>query len=186
MTFIFIAGILVRNMDGLSPTRNFLDTQKNRTINRALDVGENEGGHHEIYLLISILCYNSFAAAGVQVLPWTLVSELYPIQVSGSFTALYNWLHFIIFCSTGEGQDGRGHRHRCLCIHVRSSENFPVHAISLRHGDNVLFVCAQQLVVLCLRVLLPARNLWKKFNWYSELFCKAVIEISVARWDGNN
>lgn len=79
-------------MDGLSPTRNFLDTERNRTINRAFDVGENGGGHHEIYLLISILCYNSFGAVGVQILPWTLVSELYPIQVSLG----YLFHHFVI------------------------------------------------------------------------------------------
>lgn len=45
--------------------------------------GKRDGSYHEVFLLISILCYNSFSASGVMVLPWTLISELYPIQVSG-------------------------------------------------------------------------------------------------------
>lgn len=80
MVFMFIAAILVRNMDGFSSTRNFLDAPKAMTTNRTVSSVGDEG-YHEVYLLISILCYNSFSAIGVMILPWTLISELYPIQV---------------------------------------------------------------------------------------------------------
>jgi MFS family permease len=73
--FIFIAAILVRNMDGFASTQNFLNSPKVTTT------GGGEGSYHEVLLLISILCYNSFSASGVMILPWTLISELYPIQV---------------------------------------------------------------------------------------------------------
>jgi MFS family permease len=75
--FIFIAAILVRRMDGFSSAHRFLNAPK----------VEANGGHHsadsyhEVLLLTSILCYNSFSASGVMILPWTLISELYPIQV---------------------------------------------------------------------------------------------------------
>lgn len=83
MTFIFIAALLVRNMDGFTSTQGFLNSHKT-TLNQTIlttDEKENEG-NNEVYLLISILCYNSFSALGVMILPWTLISELYPIQVS--------------------------------------------------------------------------------------------------------
>jgi len=80
MVFMFMAAILVRNMDGFSSTRNFLDTPKAMATNQTVSSVGDEG-YHEVYLLISILCYNSFSAIGVMILPWTLISELYPIQV---------------------------------------------------------------------------------------------------------
>lgn len=85
MTFIFIAAILVRNMDGFSPTQSFLSAPTptiNGTISNEGDGSNDEDSYDEVYLLISILCYNSFSAFGVMILPWTLISELYPIQVS--------------------------------------------------------------------------------------------------------
>lgn len=42
---------------------------------------DDNGGNNEIYLFVSILLYNTFAASGVMILPWTLISELYPIEV---------------------------------------------------------------------------------------------------------
>lgn len=82
MIFIFIAAILVRNMEGFSSTHSFLDAPRS-TANQTKDPIEatENGSHLEISLLISILCYNSFCALGVIILPWTLISELYPIQV---------------------------------------------------------------------------------------------------------
>lgn len=82
MIFIFIAAILVRNMEGFSSTHSFLDAPRS-TANLTKDSFEakGSGSHLEISLLISILCYNSFCALGVIILPWTLISELYPIQV---------------------------------------------------------------------------------------------------------
>lgn len=82
MIFIFIAAILVRNMEGFSSTHSFLDAPRS-TANQTKDTIEamENGSHLEISLLISILCYNSFCALGVIILPWTLISELYPIQV---------------------------------------------------------------------------------------------------------
>lgn len=82
MIFIFIAAILVRNMEGFSSTHSFLDAPRS-TANQTRDSIEavGSGSHLEISLLISILCYNSFCALGVIILPWTLISELYPIQV---------------------------------------------------------------------------------------------------------
>lgn len=82
MIFIFMAAILVRNMEGFSSTHSFLDAPRS-TVNQTKDTIEamENGSHLEISLLISILCYNSFCALGVIILPWTLISELYPIQV---------------------------------------------------------------------------------------------------------
>lgn len=84
MIFIFIAAILVRNMDG-STSHSFLNSPRS-AVNQTLEVdkasGRSSGGYEEIFLLISILCYNSAAGVGVMILPWTLISELYPIEVS--------------------------------------------------------------------------------------------------------
>lgn len=108
--FIFIAAELVRRMEGSSVERNFLhaprwssmdinqnfhanataivsdmihhhDNSTNNSRNDAYDVYD---GNNEIYLFISILLYNTFAACGVMILPWTLISELYPIEVRNS------------------------------------------------------------------------------------------------------
>lgn len=79
MIFIFIAAILVRRMEGFS-SQSFLNAQTSIEIQTV--VGGARESYDEVYLLISILCYNSFSAIGVMVLPWTLISELYPIKVS--------------------------------------------------------------------------------------------------------
>jgi hypothetical protein len=77
MIFMIIAALLVRNMEGFGSPRNFLSTSKmNQTM-----ADENES-YDEVYLLVSILSYNSFSAIGVLILPWTLITELYPIQVT--------------------------------------------------------------------------------------------------------
>lgn len=85
MIFIFIAAILVRNLDGFTSTQSFSNSPGSSTTNRTSVISEegkvNES-YNEVYLLVSILCYNSFSAFGVMILPWTLISELYPIQVS--------------------------------------------------------------------------------------------------------
>lgn len=89
MIFIFIAGILVRNMDGFSDRRDFLnfkipsnDSLKVNEINiKEHRHHEQQRQHGELYLLISILCYISFSSLGVMILPWTLISELFPIEV---------------------------------------------------------------------------------------------------------
>lgn len=80
MIFIFIAALLVRNMDGFTATQSFLNSPKLTSNLTVMDEGKES--YNEVYLLISILCYNSFSALGVMILPWTLISELYPIQVS--------------------------------------------------------------------------------------------------------
>ena len=88
MIFIFIAGILVRNMDEFSNRRDFLNLQipSNDSLKvNEIDMGYQQPGsqqqHKEVYLLISILCYISFSSLGVMILPWTLISELFPIEV---------------------------------------------------------------------------------------------------------
>lgn len=88
MIFIFIAAILVRNMDGFASTQSFLNSQSALKGNSTAAVEESGGSHGELYLLISILLYNSFSAVGVMILPWTLISELYPIQVSNIATVI--------------------------------------------------------------------------------------------------
>jgi hypothetical protein len=94
MIFIFIAALLVQNMEGFTSTRNFLSAPKvNETM---VDERETYG---EVYLLVSILCYNSFSAMGVMILPWTLISELYPIQVTNNIlTTLYDEKISSVFC----------------------------------------------------------------------------------------
>lgn len=85
MIFIFIAAILEGNMDG-STSHSFLSSSPGSQGNQTLDDDEASGWRSarfdEIFLLVSILCYNSFAGVGVMILPWTLSSELYPIKVS--------------------------------------------------------------------------------------------------------
>jgi hypothetical protein len=89
MIFIFMAALLVRNMEGFTSTRNFLNTPK---MNQTMPVSEDETSQAEFYLLLSILCYNSFSALGVMILPWTLITELYPIQVTKNiFTPNFDW-----------------------------------------------------------------------------------------------
>lgn len=92
--FIFIAALLVRNMEGFTSTQNFLSAPK---VNQTLLVEKET--FEEFYLLISILCYNSFAAMGVMILPWTLISELYPIQVTkNSFKQILIGKYSCNFC----------------------------------------------------------------------------------------
>lgn len=76
MIFIFVAGLLVQNMD----TRNFLNSPVSSS-SLSVDGIEHEGQLREIYLLIMILCYIAFSSLGVMILPWTLSSELFPIEV---------------------------------------------------------------------------------------------------------
>jgi hypothetical protein len=76
MIFIFVAGLLVQNMEA----RNFLNSPMSSS---SVDENEHEDviDGREIYLLIMILCYIVFSSLGVMVLPWTLSSELFPIEV---------------------------------------------------------------------------------------------------------
>lgn len=80
MIFIFGAGLLVEGMDDTFDTRNFLNSKESSFV----DKNETEEGTNlrEIYLLIMILCYIAFSSLGVMVLPWTLISELFPIEVN--------------------------------------------------------------------------------------------------------
>lgn len=85
MIFIFMAGILVRNIDGFLDRRDFLNVQipSNDSLKvNETDMDHRQHQHGEIYLLITILCYISFSSLGVMILPWTLISELFPIEVS--------------------------------------------------------------------------------------------------------
>jgi hypothetical protein len=101
--FIFIAAELVRRTEGFSSGQNFLHASRysseinqtfvaaNNTTNTTIssDISSlshvddfvSVSGNNEIYLLVCILLYNTFAAAGIMILPWTLISELYPIEV---------------------------------------------------------------------------------------------------------
>lgn len=75
MIFIFVAGLLLHSMkDTFSGTKNFL----NSSIASVEGGGEDK---RQIYLLIMILSYIAFSSLGVMVLPWTLISELFPIEV---------------------------------------------------------------------------------------------------------
>lgn len=80
MIFIFVAGLLVQGMDDAFDTRNFLKSQQPTFV----DKNDFEDGTNlrEISLLIMILCYIAFSSLGVMVLPWTLISELFPIEVN--------------------------------------------------------------------------------------------------------
>jgi hypothetical protein len=82
MIFIFVAGLLLRGMeDRFLSTTNFLNSpMSSSSPDAADDNGAGEG--RQIYLLIMILCYIAFSSLGVMVLPWTLISELFPIEVS--------------------------------------------------------------------------------------------------------
>jgi hypothetical protein len=99
MIFIFIAALLVRNMEGFGSPRNFLSTSKmNQTM------ADQKGTYNEVYLLVSILGYNSFSAIGVLILPWTLITELYPIQVTkNTFTENFDWKISHLTFITGKG-----------------------------------------------------------------------------------
>ncbi|CAG9808596.1 unnamed protein product [Chironomus riparius] len=98
MIFIFIAGTLVRNMDEFSNGRDFLnfqipsnDSLKVNEIDMAYQLSgqqQQQQEYKEVYLLISILCYISFSSLGVMILPWTLISELFPIEVKGKMSGI--------------------------------------------------------------------------------------------------
>lgn len=144
MIFIFIAALLVRNMDGLTSTRNFLSTPK---VNQTMAV-ERET-YEEVYLLVSILCYNSFSALGVMILPWTLISELYPIQVTNNIlTTLCDWKISSVFVVAGERKNGWLHSYSRLHFDVQFGENFPIPTQLVLNGGHVLFIRPKQLGVL--------------------------------------
>lgn len=78
MIFIFVAGLLLRGIeDRFLSTTNFLNSPMSSSSAAAVT---EEG--RQIYLLIMILSYIAFSSLGVMVLPWTLISELFPIEVN--------------------------------------------------------------------------------------------------------
>lgn len=81
MIFIFVAGLLLRGIeDRFLSTTNFLNSPMSSSS--AAAVAEEAEERRQIYLLIMILSYIAFSSLGVMVLPWTLISELFPIEVN--------------------------------------------------------------------------------------------------------
>lgn len=83
MIFIFVAGLLLHGIeDRFLSTTNFLNSPMSSSSPAATLTVVEEG--RQIYLLIMILSYIAFSSLGVMVLPWTLISELFPIEVNFS------------------------------------------------------------------------------------------------------
>lgn len=82
MIFILVSGLLVQSMkDDAFDTRNFLNSSLKLPLIIDEDDEKKEENLKEIYLFIMILCYIAFSSLGVMILPWTLISELFPIEV---------------------------------------------------------------------------------------------------------
>lgn len=80
MIFIFVAGLFLHRMeDRFLSITNFLNSPMSSSSQNVTNI-ENDG-ERQIYLLIMILSYIAFSSLGVMVLPWTLISELFPIEV---------------------------------------------------------------------------------------------------------
>ncbi|KAG5672139.1 hypothetical protein PVAND_002293 [Polypedilum vanderplanki] len=98
MTFIFASGILVRNMDGFTDTSNFLTFQETSNDTLMDNEEKQQQFNTEVYLLVTILCYIAFSSLGVMILPWTLISELFPIEVKGKMSGIIVLIaYFIMF-----------------------------------------------------------------------------------------
>ena len=78
MIFILVAALLLHGNDTLSDSTNFLNPTTSSPSSSAED-GNGDG--KEIYLFIMILCYIAFSSLGVNILPWTLITELFQIEV---------------------------------------------------------------------------------------------------------
>jgi hypothetical protein len=78
--FTLLAAVLLHKTEKLNDAKSFLIFEPtNSTL--VEHVGAAEGNTKEILLLVCILGYVCFSSIGVLIIPWILISEVYPIEV---------------------------------------------------------------------------------------------------------
>lgn len=76
------AALILSQMEKLNDSQNFLFFNNTKSFENLDDCeGCDHNNLKEIALLVCILGYVCFSSIGMVVIPWTLLSELFPIEV---------------------------------------------------------------------------------------------------------